>query len=81
MTLYLVCVCGPTLQLFVVPNVHVFNVIFIYMLHYNVCVCVCLSQVVVESGVVPKLVPLLASDENKIVVSACFHALMECNLN
>ena len=30
-------------------------------------VCVCL-QVVVESGVVPKLVPLLSSDENKIVV-------------
>ena len=35
----------------------------------------CLSQVVVESGVVPKLVPLLSSDENKIVVSA----LVECN--
>ena len=34
-----------------------------------VCMYVCLSQVVVESGVVPKLVPLLASDENKIVVS------------
>ena len=28
-----------------------------------------------ESGVVPKLVPLLSSDENKIVVSA----LVECN--
>lgn len=27
-----------------------------------------LVQVVVDSGVVPKLVPLLASDENKIVV-------------
>lgn len=68
MTLYLVCVCGPTVQLFMVPNVHVFNVISIYILYYNECVC--LSQVVVESGVVPKLVPLLASDENKIVVSA-----------
>ena len=30
--------------------------------------CVDWLQVVVESGVVPKLVPLLASDENKIVV-------------
>ena len=55
------------------------------------CVCVGWLQVVVESGVVPKLVPLLASDENKIVVRdppllqcdycyrfAWFNALMEC---
>ena len=54
--------------------------VFLYVCTY---ISVCL-QVVVESGVVPKLVPLLSSDENKIVVCELLkcdyidlHALLE----
>ena len=63
MSLYLVCVCGYCYFLF-----DVFIVCMcVCMYACCACMCVCL-QVVVESGVVPKLVPLLSSDENKIVV-------------